>query len=143
LEPEKGHEFELDRKISARISAMRSWILNRGTRDSPLDPRVRRELNWLRDADGFVFVLDSQPARQPANREQLALLERDLRAEGRELDEIPVVFQANKRDLPNSTAMETLREEFRTGLCAHAESVASEGVGVLETVRLLLSMIEE
>lgn len=55
----------------------------------------------LTGADGVVFVSDSQAARADANLESLENLRENLREQGRDIEQIPLVFQHNKRDLPD------------------------------------------
>src|SRR6187399_1004228 len=55
----------------------------------------------LTGADGIVFVSDSQAARSDANIESMA-------EQGRPLEGVPLVFQHNKRDLPDLLPMEEL-----------------------------------
>src|SRR5436309_4089244 len=53
----------------------------------------------LKGVDGIVFVADSQRAMKDANVESLANLKTNLGEIGIKLDDLPVVFQYNKRDL--------------------------------------------
>lgn len=62
----------------------------------------------LREADGIVFVADSQMDRQRANIQAFQNLEANLRLNGSSLDQLPVVLQYNKRDVPNSAPVEYL-----------------------------------
>lgn len=92
----------------------------------------------LKGVDGIVFVADSQQAMLDANADSLRNLRENLSEIGLDLDEIPVVLQLNKRDLPNIAAVDEMlnvldperRFEF-------VESVASSGVGVFETLKLI------
>lgn len=61
-----------------------------------LDPTARR---LLRSADAVVFVADATPGRAEDNARALSALEAELRREGRDLWDLPLVFQWNKRDL--------------------------------------------
>jgi signal recognition particle receptor subunit beta len=54
----------------------------------------------LRGTDGIVFVADSQADKMDDNIESLMNLEDNLKEYGYSIDEIPVVIQYNKRDLP-------------------------------------------
>src|SRR3954467_10448876 len=63
----------------------------------------------LQGADGVVFVADSQPAAEDANRESLQNLEENLAEQGIRIDKLPIVIQYNKRDLDNALSLETLR----------------------------------
>ena len=53
----------------------------------------------LTGADGVVMVFDSQRVRADANLESLDNLRENLREHGRELSDVPHVYQYNKRDL--------------------------------------------
>src|SRR5512137_1657456 len=55
----------------------------------------------LKNVDGVVFVADSQPGALDANLESLENLYENLQDIGVNPDEIPLVLQYNKRDLPN------------------------------------------
>src|SRR5258706_5123765 len=62
----------------------------------------------LTGADGIVFVSDSQIVRADANLESLENLRENLADQGRELARLPLVFQHNKRDLPDLLPVEEL-----------------------------------
>src|SRR5437868_4281292 len=55
----------------------------------------------LKGVDGIVFVADSQKAMLDANLESFKNLRENLAEIGLSVDELPVVVQINKRDLPN------------------------------------------
>jgi signal recognition particle receptor subunit beta len=92
----------------------------------------------LKGVDGMVFVCDSQLAMVDANVDSFANLRENLAEIGLNLDEIPLVLQLNKRDLPNVADVDTilgaLDPERRY---EHVESVASAGTGVFETLKLI------
>ena len=48
-----------------------------------------------------MFVSDSQMAREESNIDMLENLERNLEVNGFNIEDVPLVFQYNKRDLPN------------------------------------------
>lgn len=98
-------------------------------------------LERLCKAIGIVFVVDTQQPRLAHNIGALARLREDLRRGGRDLDEIPVVFQLNKRDLPGLAPNEVLRSALHSGRCSYIESVASRGEGTREALEHLLCMI--
>ena len=92
----------------------------------------------LQGVDGLVFVADSHPSREAANRESLADLNEHLRTlglSGPALSRIPWVFQWNKRDLPVTIPIERLKKALNLHNCPEFEAVASTGVGVSETLR--------
>ncbi|HWO47764.1 MAG TPA: GTPase domain-containing protein, partial [Solirubrobacterales bacterium] len=92
----------------------------------------------LKGVDGIVFVADSQKAMLEANVESIRNLRENLAEIGTNLDEIPLVLQLNKRDLPNIADVETMLNALDPERRAeHVESVASSGVGVFETLKLI------
>jgi mutual gliding-motility protein MglA len=92
----------------------------------------------LKGVDGIVFVADSQKAMLEANIESLNNLRENLHEIGINLDEIPLVFQLNKRDLPNiATVHEMLAVLDPERRYEYTESIASTGVGVFETLKLI------
>lgn len=107
------------------------------------DSQLAAEIELLRGTAAVLYVVDSQVERLEANREHLDLLRRDMAHVGVALDELPVVFQLNKRDLPNSLPVGDLVEAFRTGWCCHVESVARTGVGVVEAFEAPRKMLRE
>ena len=92
----------------------------------------------LKGVDGIVFVADSQAAMLEANVDSLKNLRENLAEIGLDLDEIPVVLQFNKRDLPNVAEVEDMLNALDPARrFEHVESVASTGVGVFETLKLI------
>src|SRR5689334_23193179 len=66
----------------------------------------------LKGVDGVVFVADSQQAMQDANVESFQNLRENLKEIGLKLDEIPLVIQLNKRDLPNVAPAEAMLDRL-------------------------------
>lgn len=92
----------------------------------------------LRNVDGIVFVVDSQPGRMEANHESIRNLWDNLRLQGDDPDRMPMVVQYNKRDLPGVTPIPELREEL--GIppgVPEFEASAVDGVGVFETLKAI------
>lgn len=95
----------------------------------------------LRGVDGIVFVIDSQVTRMEANLESFATLRENLEEQGYELENIPIVFQYNKRDLPNVCPVPELAKVLNPRGLPSFEAVASNGTGVLETLKGLSKLI--
>ncbi len=92
----------------------------------------------LKGVDGIVFVADSQRAMLDANVESLKNLRENLAEIGTNLDEIPLVLQLNKRDLPNIAPVEVMLDALDPERKAESvESVAAAGTGVFETLKLV------
>ncbi|MCI0474669.1 MAG: ADP-ribosylation factor-like protein [Anaerolineales bacterium] len=89
----------------------------------------------LQGADGVVFVVDSAPDRREANLEAWNNLSTNLREFGFDLNTFPIIIQFNKRDLPNAAPLEELRSMIRCNGHPQIEAVASQGIGVFESLR--------
>ena len=88
----------------------------------------------LKGADAVVFVADSQEAMLDANLESLESLRRNLIAN--DLDPgLPMVFQYNKRDLPNAMPVAALNARLNPRNLPHFEAIAFKGVGVEDTLK--------
>ena len=95
----------------------------------------------LRGVDGIVFVIDSSVTRMEANLESFAILRQNLEEQGYEIDNIPLVYQYNKRDLPNVCPVPELAKILNPRGLPAFEAVASNGTGVLETLKGLSKLI--
>jgi signal recognition particle receptor subunit beta len=92
----------------------------------------------LRGVDGLVFVVDSQRSRLEENVRIFEALKRELAVVGYEFNNLPFVFQYNKRDLPDIVSVEELNEKLNPeGKYKYFEAVAIEGKGVMETLKAI------
>jgi signal recognition particle receptor subunit beta len=89
----------------------------------------------LKGVDGIVFVADSQTARWEANIESMDNLKTNLAEQGLDLKNIPFVVQYNKRDAHRIASLEDLRKELNPYAVPDFEAVASQGIGVFETLK--------
>jgi signal recognition particle receptor subunit beta len=92
----------------------------------------------LQGLDGLVFVADSHPAREQANRESLEDLNEHLEHLGLssfQIARLPRIIQYNKRDLDAALPLERMRALLNPDGVPEFEAVASRGVGVAETLR--------
>ena len=90
----------------------------------------------LRSVDGVVFVADSQWDKMEENVESFQNLEENLQKQKLLLEQVPVVLQFNKRDLPNVAPTNYLEYLLnnRKRRVQSFESVASTGVNVFSTL---------
>jgi signal recognition particle receptor subunit beta len=95
----------------------------------------------LQGADGVVFVADSQRSLMDENRESLDNLRENLSSWGMTLEELPLVFQYNKRDLPDIALPSELARLLDVGSRPAFEGVAVQGQGVLDTLRAIGFMV--
>lgn len=87
----------------------------------------------LEGCDGIVFVADSGEAREDANLQSRDDMVRTLGAMGRSLDEVPHVYQWNKRDLPDAMPIAWLESALNPERAPSFPAVALRGEGVWET----------
>lgn len=97
----------------------------------------------LRGADGVVFVADSQSTMRDSNIDSLENLKTNLRINRIDPDKIALVFQFNKRDLPNVDAIEVMTAYMATGNAPAVEASAKNGVGVTATMRAAVGRMLE
>jgi signal recognition particle receptor subunit beta len=90
----------------------------------------------LRSVDGVVFVADSQWDKMEENVGSFRNLEQNLQKQNLLLEEVPVVLQFNKRDLPNvapTNYLEYLLNNRKRRLESF-ECTANTGVKVFSTL---------
>lgn len=95
----------------------------------------------LRGVDGIVFVADSQVERMEANIESLQGMEKNLKEQGYDIEQLPIVMQWNKRDLPNVVSIEELETKLNPRKLPSFESTAVEGKGVFETLKNISKLV--
>lgn len=94
----------------------------------------------LTGADGLIFVADSQRSEARANTEAWRGMMDNLKQIGIEPDDIPIVIQFNKRDLPNIRTDEELARLRESSKEPIFPAVAVRGEGVVETLYALLRL---
>ena len=93
-------------------------------------------ISVLKGADCVVFVADSQATKLQENRESLYELTDQLTRMGKHPGEFPLVFQWNKRDLPNVLPVPVLEQYLNPMRNPSFEAVAVAGRGVIESLRV-------
>jgi len=149
IDPHEAYEFPFESATStchilARVSTVRSHLYYKNPTDLELDSRIATEIDWLCEADGFVFVLDSQWQRSLANTEAFSRLKMDLASRNLVLETIPIVFQLNKRDIKSIMPRDVAQVGFPVDESSvYVESVASKGIGTLEAVAQLVLLMDK
>ena len=95
----------------------------------------------LKGADGVVFVADSQMMMERPNIDSMENLKTNLAYHKLDINEIPMVFQYNKRDLNNVFSIEELNKILNPRGLPSFGSIATTGKGVLEALRAISSLI--
>ena len=99
----------------------------------------------LKGVDGVIFVADSMALRQQLNIDSLQDLKENLAMFGKNILQIPLVFQYNKRDLEEQgiplLSYKTLEKDLNSQLAAPSfEASAVTGFNVVETVKKAISI---
>lgn len=97
----------------------------------------------LRGADGVVFVADSQSTMRESNLDSLENLKTNLRINRIDPDKVALVYQLNKRDLPNVDTVEDMAAYFHAGDAPVVEASAKNGTGVTQTLRAAVGRMLE
>ncbi len=95
----------------------------------------------LQGADGVVFVADSQAQMRRSNIAAMRNLEQNLRELGLDPSNFPLVLQLNKRDLPGLAPTALLRADLGHNGAPCFSSVATEGVGVFDTLKAMIRLV--
>ncbi|HEX2981521.1 MAG TPA: GTPase domain-containing protein [Anaerolineaceae bacterium] len=91
----------------------------------------------LRGADGVVFVADSAPARMQANQASWQDLSHHLESYGLSIEQIPVIIQCNKQDLPGAVSTVIIQKLLQTNGRPILPATAARGEGVSDTFRAI------
>lgn len=94
----------------------------------------------LKNVDGLIFVVDSQQERLDENIESYINLQDNLKSYNLSLNDIPMVIQYNKRDLPNILPINDLQLQVNKGGYTYFESVAIRGIGVFDTLKSICQL---
>jgi signal recognition particle receptor subunit beta len=93
----------------------------------------------LADADGVIFVADSQRSQAANNTASFENLGDNLVRLGRSLEKLPLVVQFNKRDLADVEPLEELQARWAGSPWAPlVPASALRGEGVMASLRLLI-----
>ncbi|WP_373387426.1 ATP/GTP-binding protein [Pseudomonas alcaligenes] len=96
----------------------------------------------LSRADGVIFVADSQPAQQDNNANAFDNLADSLQKLGMDIEQLPLVVQFNKRDVPGAVDEAELQARWAaTPWAPLSMASALNGIGVVETFRQLLQRL--
>lgn len=92
----------------------------------------------LRGADGVVFVADSAEERIRSNLQSWTKMVEHLSSLGMPFNDMPLVIQCNKQDLPNALPPEVLTEVMNVSGFPTLGAVAIDNIGVTETLKRIL-----
>lgn len=96
----------------------------------------------LKGADAIVFVADSQSDMKEQNIESFKNMRDNLIANNINPDEIPLILQYNKRDLPNVLSIDDLNTDLNeNGKYQYIEAIAIDGTGVEDSFQDITKIV--
>jgi mutual gliding-motility protein MglA len=95
----------------------------------------------LHKADALVFVANSGRDRMAENISSLKEVVLELQYHQRTLVQVPLILQYNKRDYPVRFSLEELDHYLNPLGWAHVAAIATEGIGVMETLDALCAQV--
>lgn len=120
-------ESEQGLKVKVKLYTVPGQVIHQATRKLV-----------LQNADAVAFIANSQRSATAENNSYWGNLLQNLKANGLDPNEVPVVIQFNKLDLPGAKTMEELEETRKRGKEPIFGAVAVRGEGVMETLHGVL-----
>ncbi|MGA9521347.1 MAG: ADP-ribosylation factor-like protein [Myxococcaceae bacterium] len=94
----------------------------------------------LQNADAVAFIADSRRSAAADNNAYWRNLHENMRENNLDSNEVPIVIQYNKRDLPDTRSDEEIQDTRRRGREPVIGAVAIRGEGVMETLYSVLQL---
>jgi signal recognition particle receptor subunit beta len=94
----------------------------------------------LQGADAVAFIADSRRSAGPENNAYWKNLYENMRENGLDPAQVPLVIQFNKRDLPDTKTDQEIEDTRKKGKEPIIGAIAVRGVGVLETLHAVLQV---
>lgn len=95
----------------------------------------------LKGVDGIIFVADSQIERFDDNINSRENMKENLAILGLYINNLPLVIQYNKRDLPNISPIDKLSGVLNPRSAPYFEAVATQGIGVFDTLKACSKLV--
>jgi mutual gliding-motility protein MglA len=95
----------------------------------------------LQGADGVVFVADSQVVMREQNIDSFSNLKKNLRLNNLNIEEIPLIFHLNKRDLKEILPLDTLNKDLNREHKPFFPTVATSGENVIEGLHAVIKLV--
>lgn len=95
----------------------------------------------LQGSDGVVFVADSQVVMREQNISSYQNLKDNLRANKISFEEIPLIFQYNKRDLKEILPIEVLNKDLNPDNKPFFPTIGTTGENILEALHTIMKMV--
>ena len=107
----------------------------------PVGDQEEENQTFLTGADGLVFIADSHPESEEENKKSLEYLHKNLKKCSKDIYQIPLVLQYNKRDLNPKISLEKLRAGLNKYNNRDFESSLIDGNGFMEPFKYICRSI--
>ena len=97
----------------------------------------------LQGVDGVIFVADSSPDKMAENLESFQNLRDNLAEMGLAAEDLPLVLQYNKRDLPGAMSVADMNAQMNPLGAPTFEACARDGKGVFATLKEVSRLVIE
>ncbi len=97
----------------------------------------------LQGVDGVIFVADSSPDKMAENLESFQNLRDNLAEMGLAVEDLPLVLQYNKRDLPGAMSVSDMNAQMNPLGAPTFEACARDGKGVFATLKEVSRLVIE
>jgi len=95
----------------------------------------------LQGSDGIVFVADSQVVIREQNLHSFQNLKDNLKANNIPIEDTPLIFHYNKRDLKETLPIELLNKDLNPENKAFFPTVGTNGENVLEGLHAIMKLV--
>lgn len=95
----------------------------------------------LQGSDGIVFVADSQVVMREQNIHSFQNLKDNLKANNIPIEETPLIFHYNKRDLKETLPIDLLNKDLNPDNKAFFPTVGTSGENVLEGLHAIMKLV--
>ena len=97
----------------------------------------------LQNADAVAFIADSRRSAGQENNQYWANLQDNMRENGLNAAQVPIVIQFNKRDLPTAVPSDEMYRALNIKGEPTFEATATTGVGVFDTLKAVARQVLE
>ena len=118
--------------IPIRLGSWKGYTVRLHLYSAPADKGYQSSHQLISTGvDAVIFVADSYLLRAQDNFEALVDLKKALREQH---EDVPIIFQYNKRDESDIASVKELRQLLNTNKSLDFESIAIKGKGIMEPV---------
>ena len=139
LEPEGVHFFDFSPPNIPQIDGCKT-VFHLYLCPADNEKKVAKQ-STLKEADGIIFVADTDPSAADKNLESMKMLGADLSNLNISLDAIPFVLQYDKKDPSASEDIEGLEASLNVYGAPFINAESSAGKGVLETFTQISKLV--